>query len=306
MDLEADHPAGSQRLLQNHHIDSTRWDDFPLRSDDIVIATYGKSGTTWLQQIVAQLLFGGAAMLGFLEASPWLDSRLSDKVETLALLEAQQHRRFIKSHLPFDALPWSPTARYIYSVRDVRDVVWSLHRFHSDFTPLYLQMLNSIPGRVGDEIIPADPDMIRYYRTWLERDGYPFWPFWSHIASWWAARHLPNVLLVHFNDLKTDLPGEISRIAAFLGIDVNAADWPRIVEHCGFDWMKRATEEAPASMFDGILRQGPGAFVHKGTNGRWKDMLSQEDVALADRLAAENLSPDCAMWLRTGKLMIDA
>ncbi len=48
------------REFQNHHFDSTIWNDFEFRDDDIIIATYAKSGTTWLQQIVAQLLFDGA------------------------------------------------------------------------------------------------------------------------------------------------------------------------------------------------------------------------------------------------------
>src|SRR5687768_13845331 len=45
------------RELHNHHFDSTIWNDFQFRDDDIVISTYAKSGTTWVQQIVAQLLF---------------------------------------------------------------------------------------------------------------------------------------------------------------------------------------------------------------------------------------------------------
>jgi aryl sulfotransferase len=47
------------RELHNHHFDSTIWNDFEFRDGDIVIATYAKSGTTWVQQIVSQLLFGG-------------------------------------------------------------------------------------------------------------------------------------------------------------------------------------------------------------------------------------------------------
>lgn len=48
-----------QRELHNHHFDSTIRNDFKFRDDDIVIATYGKSGP-WVLQIVAQLLCDGA------------------------------------------------------------------------------------------------------------------------------------------------------------------------------------------------------------------------------------------------------
>ena len=67
------------RELHNHHFDSTIWNDFEFRDDDIVIATYAKSGTTWMQQIVSQLLFDGAENLETAEMSPWMDLRIPPK-----------------------------------------------------------------------------------------------------------------------------------------------------------------------------------------------------------------------------------
>ena len=67
------------RELHNHHFDSTIWNDFQFRDDDIVIATYAKSGTTWVQQIVSQLIFSGADGLEVAEMSPWLDLRVPPK-----------------------------------------------------------------------------------------------------------------------------------------------------------------------------------------------------------------------------------
>ena len=81
------------RELHNHHFDSTIWNDFAFRDDDIVIATYAKSGTTWVQQIVGQLLFDGDPDLAVAEMSPWLDLRVPPKGVKLPLVEAQQHRR---------------------------------------------------------------------------------------------------------------------------------------------------------------------------------------------------------------------
>src|SRR4249920_522919 len=90
------------REIHSHHFDSTIWNDLVFRDDDIVISTYAKSGTTWMQQIIAQLIFGGDPKLEVAEMSPWLDLRVPPKQVKLPLVEAQTHRRFLKTHLPVD------------------------------------------------------------------------------------------------------------------------------------------------------------------------------------------------------------
>jgi aryl sulfotransferase len=54
MEQPVDGPR-KMRDFQNHHFDSTIRHDLKFRDDDGVIATYAESGTTWVQQIVAQL-----------------------------------------------------------------------------------------------------------------------------------------------------------------------------------------------------------------------------------------------------------
>jgi len=94
--------------------DSTIWNDFAFRDDDIVIAIYGKSGTTWVQQIVGQLLFNGADDIAVGELSPWVDLRVPPKKVKLPAIETQTHRRFVKTHLPVDAFVFSPRAKHLY------------------------------------------------------------------------------------------------------------------------------------------------------------------------------------------------
>ena len=55
------HEAGTTRAdreYRNHHLDSTRWDQFVPRDDDIFVTTAYKAGTTWTQRILAALIFG--------------------------------------------------------------------------------------------------------------------------------------------------------------------------------------------------------------------------------------------------------
>ena len=296
---QTESPVKTQEL-HNHHFDSTIWNDFRFRNDDIVISTYAKSGTTWMQQIVSQLLFDGEEGLDVAEMSPWMDLRIPPKAIKLEAVEAQTHRRFVKTHLPVDALVFSDKAKYIYIGRDGRDVVWSLYNHHANANEAWYDALNNTPGRVGPAIGPPDPSVSSYFDEWLEKDGFPFWSFWDNVRTWWAIRNLPNVHMVHFADLKADMPGEIRRIADFLDTPIDETKWDDILLHCSFDYMKaNATKSVPlgGAFWDG----GATTFIHKGTNGRWRDVLSPEQIERYERRAEAELGQEAARWLATGR-----
>lgn len=289
------------REYQNHHMDSTRWNDFEYRDHDIVIATWVKSGTTWMQQIVGQLLFDGVENLPVMDICPWLDLRIVPKDDMFELLTNQPHRRFLKTHLPADTVPINPKVHYIFVGRDGRDALWSWHHHHSQFTDLAYDAFNETPGLVGYPLPHPNPDIVEYFREWLAKDGYPIWPFFSNIRSWWEIRNLPNVLFVHFNELKDDLPGQMRRIAEFLDISVDETMWTKQVEHCTFNYMKEHAESL-TPMLEQMLSGGGKAFINKGTNARWRDALTEKDVRDYESTALRELGPDCANWLATGKL----
>jgi len=284
---------------QSHHVDSTIWNDFKFRDDDIIISTYAKSGTTWTQQIISQLLFDGAEGIPAAEMSPWVDMRIPPKEVKLPVLEEQTHRRFLKTHLPVDALVLSPKAKYIYIARDGRDVAWSFHNHHINANEAYYDAVNNSPGRVGPPFERPTDDVVEYFREFVEKDGYPFWPFWENIRTWWEVRDLPNVLLLHFADMKADMPGTIRTIAAFLEIPINEEKWPAILEHCSFDYMK-ANAEATVPLNGALWEGGATTFINKGTNGRWKDMLTEVDNKWYEAEARKQLGEECADWLTNG------
>jgi aryl sulfotransferase len=284
------------RELHSHHFDSTIWNDFRFRDDDIIISTYAKTGTTWVQQMVAQMLFGGDPELAVAEMSPWLDLRVPPKEVKLPLVESQSHRRLMKTHLPVDALVFSPKAKYIYIGRDARDVVWSMYNHHVNANQLWYDALNLTPGRVGPPIERPPTDIRQYWRDWMNRDGYPFWSFWENVSSWWNIRNLPNVLFIHFSELKRDMPGEMRRIAAFLDIAIDESRWDAILEYCSFDWMKKnATKSVPLG--GAFWDAGAEVFINKGVNGRWAQILSAEESAEYEDKAQRELGVKCAAWL---------
>jgi aryl sulfotransferase len=288
------------RELQNHHFDSTIWNDLVFRDDDIIVSTYAKSGTTWTQQILGQLLFEGDASLEVAAMSPWIDLRVPPKEVKLPTVEAQNHRRFMKTHLPVDALVYSPKAKYIYIARDGRDVVWSLYNHHFNANQTWYEALNDTPGRVGPPISPPPDDIVEYWREWMSQDGFPFWSLWENVRSWWQIRDLPNIKLIHFADLKQDLPGEMRAIAEFAEIPINESRWDAMVEHCSFEWMKKnATKSVPLG--GAFWDAGADVFINKGVNGRWRDTLSAQDSAEYDERAVSELGEECAKWLETGQ-----
>jgi aryl sulfotransferase len=288
------------RELHNHHFDSTIWNELEFRDDDIIIATYAKSGTTWMQQIIAQMMFGGDPNLEVAEMSPWVDLRVPPKEVKLPMVEAQEHRRFLKTHLPVDALVFSPQAKYLYLGRDARDVVWSMYNHHSNANQTWYGALNETPGRVGPPIQPPPDDIRQYWRDWLDRDGHPFWPFWENVSSWWEIRDLPNVMFVHFANLKQDMPGQMRSIAEFLDISVDEGRWDVILEYCSFDWMKKnATKSVPLG--GAFWDVGPEVFINKGVNGRWTQTLTASESHEYETRATQELGPECARWLATGE-----
>ncbi|HZA02723.1 MAG TPA: sulfotransferase domain-containing protein, partial [Hyphomicrobiaceae bacterium] len=137
------------------------------------------------------------------------------------------------------------------------------------------------------------------FLEWLEGDGYPFWSFWEHVSSWWAIRHLPDVLFLHFADLKRDLPGQIRRIAAFLGIGLDEEAFAAAVRHSSFDYMKAHAEKS-APQGGRFFKGGARTFIHRGTNGRWRDVLTAADCRRYEAVAEERLGRACARWLAEG------
>jgi aryl sulfotransferase len=180
-------------------------------------------------------------------------------------------------------------------------VVWSLYNHHSTATDEWYRALNDTPGRVGPPVPRPPASVVQYFHEWLDGDGYPFWPFWENVRSWWDIRELPNLMLLHFADLKADLPGQMRRIAAFLDVRIDEAAWPAMLDHCTFGYMKgHPSETAPAG---GRFWTGGGAtFFNKGTNGRWREVLPQEDSRRYEASASRELSPACADWLANGTL----
>jgi aryl sulfotransferase len=295
-----------EHLYQNHMLDSLRWNFFTPRADDIVVATTYKAGTTWMQAIVANLIFGGVLPGSLHDLSPWIEQRLFPLELVLTRIQHQTHRRAVKTHLPLDGLPFYENVKYIVVGRDPRDIFMSYANMYGNFTPEAIMLANAIPGRVGGELRPCPDDIHELWRNWMtrggfpwEHDGFPFYSVLRHARTWWDYRHLSNILHIHFGDLLADLEGGIRRVARFLQIEPSVAAWPKIVHNCKFAEMKKHGDELmPQTRL--ILKGGADTFFHKGTNGRWRDTLTVDELKLYDAAASRELAPECRRWLECG------
>ena len=299
---------GPLREVRSRLFDSARWEHFRPRPDDIIIATYPKCGTTWTQRIVGMLVFQSEAPFPPHDTSPWPDMRMRAIEETFALAEGQSHRRFLKSHLPYDALPIWEGVKIIHVARDGRDAAMSFHNHKVNYTPLALEVMSAVSledPKFGDRYAPANPDPAQFFRDWLNGDedshGDPGASYFHIEKSFWAARHDPNLLLVHYADLKADRAGEMRRIADFLGIDIPEAVWPTLIAAADFEVMKgQAAELMPGAQHS--WRNGADSFLHKGTNGRWRDMVAPEDLERYDARVKAEFEPELAAWIEHGRL----
>jgi hypothetical protein len=279
--------------------DSGRWEGFPFRDGDVVVSTRSKSGTTWMQMICALLVFGTPELperLGRL--SPWFDHLVEPRDEMLARLQAQQHRRVIKTHTPLDGIPLDPRARYIVVGRHPLDMAVSLYHQGDNIDRERLRELTGAP----EPAAPRSPSESAH--EWLLRwiashddpreamDSLPgvMW----HLSDAWARRAEPNILMIHYADLSADLGAEMRRIATWLGIVVDEACWPSLVNAARFDQMRaNAARLAPGT---GILKD-QAAFFRRGKSGAGSELLNSRELADYHDHAAELAPPPLLAWL---------
>jgi aryl sulfotransferase len=278
--------------------DSARWLDFAFRDDDIVISTRSKSGTTWVQMICALLVFRTPDLPAPLsQLSPWLDWLVAPQTEVFAALEAQRHRRFIKTHTPLDGLPVRPGVSYLVVGRHPLDSAVSLYHQSGNIDRQRLAELTGVPTRNR----PARPPVDEWLRSWIEEDPDPREELDSlpgvmrHLTDAWRRREGGNVVLLHYDDLRRDLAGQMRAIALQLEIDVPDKVWPQLVEAASFRSMRsRADLVVPDP--SGVLRSHE-AFFRKGSSGSGRELLTEDDLARYHARAAELAPPDLLAWL---------
>ncbi len=248
---------------------------FQPQPTDVIITPYAKSGTTWVQQIVHGLRTRGD--MNFDEITsviPWLEMA-HDLGMDVEHPQVAQPRAF-KSHLRWELVPKG--ARYIYVIRDPKDVAVSMYHFMAGWWFESASIPLSVFAR-EQFLQPQSPNA-----------------YWAHIRSWWPHRDDPNVLFLCYEDMKNDLPLTVRRIAAFIGCALDDELLALVVRQSSIEFMRTHQQHFDDHLIReardalcGLPPGGDSSKVRTGNVGDHARELPPEISAECDRLWREEI-----------------
>jgi hypothetical protein len=228
------------------------------RAEDVFVATQMRCGTTWMQQVVHQVVTRGQGefrddgVRHLNTMSPWIEGVNTVSIEAAPLI-GDPPVRIIKTHLPAALCPYSSEAKYIYVARHPVSCFASIMDFNASMVGPFL---------------PPTATMA----DWFCSDRMYWLPWPRHIEGWWRwAEEKPNVLFVHFEDMTRNFGAVLDRVAAFLGRTITREERASITDRCSFTYMKDREEwfeMGPPTMFS--VRGGE--FMTSGKEKRHEDV----------------------------------
>uniref|UniRef100_A0A6J0SAC0 Sulfotransferase n=1 Tax=Pogona vitticeps TaxID=103695 RepID=A0A6J0SAC0_9SAUR len=260
-----------------------QWDmiwDFKARPDDLLICTYPKAGTTWMQEIVDMIQHGGDAQKcargPIYERMPFIELCLPKPLPSgYEEADAMPSPRTLKSHLPAHLLPpsfWEQKSKIIYVARNAKDNVVSYFYFHK-----------------MDKMMPECGSWEEFLENFIA--GKVAWGSWfEHVRGWWEAKDHHPVLYLFYEDMKEDLAREIRKVAKFLGIELSESVLNRIVQHTSFESMKANPMANYSTLPDTLMDTSVSSFMRKGTVGNWKEHFTMAQSERLDDICARSLA----------------
>lgn len=229
------------------------------RESDVYIVTFPKSGTTWMQVIVYNLLTDGKMDFEHIyDVSPWLSNQahLGEDPQKVNELPSQ---RYFKSHDKYEQFNPGFKNKIIYVYRDGQDVANSYFHHNKNYLNPDLTFDKNFENHFTDPDKPLN--WFKYNKEWMEN------------------KHRFNILYISYEDLKNDFVPTLHEIAFFLGVKLNPEIIDRTIFHASFSYMKehevKFGEVAPqrkSLVFD--------QFIRNGESGAGKNVFSEEQSKL--------------------------
>ncbi|XP_061665752.1 sulfotransferase 2B1-like [Syngnathoides biaculeatus] len=249
-----------------------RFEMFTFRPDDIVIITYPKSGTTWMQEIVPLIVSGGepasVESLHNWDRVPWLEVA---RTCSLNLDSRPSPRMFTTHFLPHMMPPsfFQVKPKVIYVIRNPKDVFVS--SFH------YCAMASFL----------ADPGPQNEFLQKFLKGEVMFGSWFNHVKAW--LNYKERIFYICYEEMIKDLEGSVSRIALFLEKTLDNDVIGAIAERCMFKNMKKNNMSNYSAVPNDIMDTSKSEFLRKGIVGDWKNLLTVAEVENFDTVYAENM-----------------
>jgi hypothetical protein len=235
--------------------------EFSLNNDDIVVVSFPKSGTTWLQHIVTLIMLDSSKVgddRNIEQKFPYLEYEYPG-LQEIAKLPSP---RLIKSHMPYSSLPadiHTGKAKVLYIARNAKDVCVSYYYF--------ARMLS---------VFSYQGSFIDFFNQFTSGQVF-YGPYWVHVGEFWDHRKDNNIHFIQYEELHMDPEKVIRQVAEFLGRTLTDQQVADIVSQSSFKSMKD-NPTVNYSWWDslGLRRKEESEFLRKGVVGDWKNHFTAE------------------------------
>lgn len=236
---------------------------FEAQPDDLLICTYPKSGTTWIQEIVDLIEHSGdvdkCQRAAIQHRHPFLEWARPPQPSGVEKARAMPRPRVLRTHFPAQLLPpsfWESNCKFLYVARNAKDCLVSYYHFQ--------RMNRTLPD-------PGTWD--QYFETFIS--GKVAWGSWfEHVRGWWELRDNVQMLFLFYEDIKRDPKQEIQKVMKFMEKNLDGAVLDTIVQETTFEKMKANPMTNRSTAPKTILDQSISPFMRKGgwaaqTAQRW-------------------------------------
>ncbi|CAH1268605.1 SULT1B1 [Branchiostoma lanceolatum] len=246
---------------------------FQIRDDDIVVASYPKTGTNWLAEIAAKILLAAGKTE---QSSDNLVYPLEVKLPTdpqpgYVKLAELPSPRIVLTHLPIKFAPqWiskpQTKVKVLVPMRNPKDTAVSMFHFLKNVLPM-----------IGENVDLRWEDFAQEFSRGLV----PYGDFCDHVSGWWQMRDDPHFLFLKYEDMKKDLLSAVMTIAAFLEVDLDESTVKGIAEASTFNNVKPVLDNSTIPIRRNIAR--------KGIAGDWKNIFSAKESEAFDAWCEKKL-----------------
>ncbi|PNJ04638.1 SULT1C2 isoform 1 [Pongo abelii] len=248
-------------LLQPATVDNwSQIQSFEAKPDDLLICTYPKAGTTWIQEIVDMIEQNGdvekCQRAIIQHRHPFIEWARPPQPSGVEKAKAMPSPRILKTHLSTQLLPpsfWENNCKFLYVARNAKDCMVSYYHF---------QRMN--------HMLPDPGTWEEYFETFI--DGKVVWGSWfDHVKGWWEMKDRHQILFLFYEDIKRDPKHEIRKVMQFMGKNVDETVLDKIVQETSFEKMKENPMTNRSTVSKSIMDQSISSFMRKGTVGDWKN-----------------------------------